>query len=133
MKISLLDEPGWDMAQIRQAVNFSYYFDRISARFEEAGDDIDSKQPLPYGNSFPKCCAMAMRKVKTRYERKLGGPMEQNTATVQEPANVMGMDAGLSGDDLRCLDDAYWLELVGQMDFMQWNLDGNLPPDGEKL
>lgn len=132
IKIILADEPGWDMLQIRQAANFHYYFDNITAKFEEAGDEIDAKQAIPYGHSFPKGCAIAMRKVKARYERKLAASMEQTTETVQEPTNVMGIE-GLNGDDLQGLDDAYWLEFVGGLDLMQWNMDENLPPIGDKL
>lgn len=119
LKLSLLEETGWDLAHVRQTVNLSYYFNELASRFERVGEVIDQKQKRPVrdrASSFPTGCSRAMRMVQQWYEAKIAADAAQNAAqngqhTVPEPAGPMTGIDDMMLDDFDYMNDAnceYW-------------------------
>lgn len=125
LKLSLLEETGWDLAHVRQTVNLSYYFNELASRFERVGEVIDQKQKRPVrdrASSFPTGCSRAMRMVQQWYEAKIAADAAQNAAqngqhTVPEPAGPMTGIDDMMLDDFDYMNDANWLDLMGDCNF----------------
>ncbi|KAH7336166.1 hypothetical protein BKA65DRAFT_28790 [Rhexocercosporidium sp. MPI-PUGE-AT-0058] len=67
LKLSLVEETGWDLVHIRQTVDLSYYFNELASRFERIGEVVDRMQKRPVrdrASSFHTGCARAMRMVQ---------------------------------------------------------------------
>lgn len=67
LKLSLVEETGWDLAHVRQTVDLSYYFNELASRFESIGEVVDGMQTRPVkdrASSFSTGCARAMRMVQ---------------------------------------------------------------------
>jgi hypothetical protein len=117
LKLSLVEEPGWDLAHVRQTVNAQYYFDQIASKFIQAGNSIDQIQNRVCSESFPTGCGRAMSRVKTWYEAKISAETMQDLSVPQDQTNLMGMGDTLSVDQMM-LDDADWVEFVmGNCDY----------------
>ncbi len=113
LKLSLIEEPGWELAHVRQTVNVQYYFDQIASKFIQAGNAIDQIQNRICSESFPTGCGRAILKVKGWYEARISSEEIQDPPLSQDETNAMGMGMGdiLSVDQMM-LDDADWLEFV---------------------
>jgi hypothetical protein len=111
LKLSLVEEAGWDLPHVRQTVNVLYYFDQISSKFIQAGSAIDHIQNRICSESFPTRCGRALLKVKGWYEAKISAETIQQPFPSQEETNLMGMGDTLSVD-LMMLDDADWVEFM---------------------
>ncbi|TVY19923.1 Transcriptional regulator WAR1 [Lachnellula arida] len=117
-KLSMIDEPGWDLTYVRKTVNPRDYFDRMINNFDQVGTVIDQSQPEPCRNSFPTGCANAMRKIRGVYEAKIAAETAQTTS--QEQTNSLALDGMLNGDQMiDWMDDAYWQDLLNDGNFMQ--------------
>jgi hypothetical protein len=111
LKLSLVEEPGWDLVHVRQTVNAQYYFDQIAAKFIQAGNAIDQIQDRICNESFPTGCGRAMLKVKGWYEARLSPETIQDPPISQDETNLLGMGDTLSVDQMM-LDDADWVDFV---------------------
>ncbi|KAL2069099.1 hypothetical protein VTL71DRAFT_15437 [Oculimacula yallundae] len=123
LKLSLVEEVGWDLAHVRQTVNLSFYFDGLVERFERVGEVVDGMQkrtPRDRANSFPTGCARAMRMVQHWYEAKIAAeaaPSSQHA--MNEPSTVPspGMEDVMLDDTFDYMNDANWLDLMGDFNF----------------
>ncbi len=111
LKLSLVEELGWDLAHVRQTVNAEYYFDQIASKFIQAGNAIDQIQNRVCSESFPTGCGRAIMRVKAWYETKISAEMMQDPLIPQNQTNIMGMGDTLSVDQMM-LDDVDWVEFV---------------------
>lgn len=111
LKLSLVEEEGWDLVHVRETVNVQFYFDQLSSKFIQAGNSIDRIQNQVCAESFPTGCSRAILKVKAWYEAKLAGEAVQDAGVPQDETNMMGMGATLSIDQMM-LDDVDWFEFV---------------------
>lgn len=116
-KLSMVDEPGWDLAYVRKTAKTPEYFDRMISNFEQVGAIIDQSQPEPCRNSFPTGCAMAMGKIRAVYKARIAAENAQNTT--QEQTNMMMQDGFAYGDAIDWMDDVYWQELLNEGNFFQ--------------
>ena len=122
MRLTLAEEVGWDLAEVRQTANITFYFDRFIQQLEDAGKTIDQQQTAPCRQSFPTGCAKAMKRVAMWYDTVVPrGSGEQIVAAEQQELFSLGMEVGgLFGDDVSgYLNDTYWLEFMGSQEFMQ--------------
>jgi hypothetical protein len=111
LKLSLVEEPGWDLAHVRQTVNAEHYFDQLSSKFMQAGTAIDQAQNRVCSESFPTGCGRAIMRVKAWYEAKLAVETMQTLSVPQDQTNVLGIGDALSVDQM-ILDDTDWFEFV---------------------
>lgn len=111
-KLSVVEQPGWDLAQVRQNVNVFDFFDHLIKKFEQAGADVDHLQPEPCRLSFQEGCSRAMRRVRGVYETKMGVVSGTNLVPEQE---MSGMDGLTAMDQYDWIDDAYWQDMIGGM------------------
>ena len=111
LKLSLVEESGWDLAHIRQTVNVQYYIDQIASKFIEAGTAIDKMQTRACSDSFPTGCGRAMLRVKAWYETKLSAETILNPLVPQNETGMMGIGDTLSIDQMM-LDDAEWVDFI---------------------
>ncbi|TVY78222.1 Transcriptional regulator WAR1 [Lachnellula suecica] len=116
-KLSMVDEPGWDLAYVRKIIGAGEYWDRLISNFEQVGAVIDQSQPEPCRNSFPTGCSNAMRKIKGVYEAKIAAETAQNVS--DEQAVSLGLDAMIYGDQIDWMDDVYWEEMLNDGNFLQ--------------
>lgn len=114
VKLSLVDEIGWDLVQIRQRVNVVTYFEIFISKLEQVGAEMDLRHTSPLKRSLPSMCSRAMRKVKEWYETKISefddNLLQQSTAML---ATDFQVDMSFLGDD------QYWQDLMGSFDFVQ--------------
>ena len=116
-KLSLIEDVGWDLAHVRETVNLQYYFDRLIARFEEAGAAIDQCQKPPCREAFATGCSRAMRRIKGWYEAKVAADTVQESG--QEQGNLMNMDDVCISGGFDYLDDAYWQDVLDDFNLNQ--------------
>jgi len=117
-KLSMIDEPGWDLTYVRKTINPRDYFDRMINNFEHVGRIIDQSQPEPCRHSFPTGCANAMKKIRGVYEARMAAETAQDTS--QEQTNSLALDGLLNSDQMiDWMDDAYWQDLLNDGNFMQ--------------
>jgi hypothetical protein len=120
MKLSLVEEVGWDLAQAWQTFNIAACLDQIISNFEQAGRAIDATQSVPCRESFPSGCARAMKNVKSFYMNRMVPVSE-----VEKPSSAMDrdiLDTFNWNAAFDYLDDtSYWQEIWGDMNFMQQN------------
>jgi len=112
LKLSVLEEPGWDLAYVRQTMNLSYYFEQIISKFEAVGASLSAMQPVPTKDNFPTGCARAMRRVKNWYEAKVAAEAQTVAGEGTTTEDVLITD-DLVGSQFDYLNEAYWLELMG--------------------
>ncbi|KAK0112917.1 hypothetical protein ONS95_014638 [Cadophora gregata] len=110
LKLSLIEEAGWDLAHVRQTLNVSYYFNELGSRFEQIGEVVDRMQKRPVkdrASSFATGCSRAMRMVQQWYEAKVAADAAQSGQhAVPEPAvSLAGMD-DIMLDDFDFMNDA---------------------------
>lgn len=121
LKLSLLEETGWDLSYVRQTANLSYYFNELASRFEQVGEVIDRLQKKPVrdrASSFPTGCARAMRMVQQWYEAKIAADAAQSGQhAVPELAVPLGGMDDMMLDDFDFMNDANWLDLMGDCNF----------------
>jgi hypothetical protein len=117
LRLTLVDEAGWDLQYVRGSTTPIDYFQRIIGRFEEAGLLLDANQRPGCKPSCPTHVARALSRVKSWYEGKISAESEQINRHQQGMTG--GMEDVLISDQLDCLDDPYWLELAGDLAFMQ--------------
>jgi hypothetical protein len=116
-KLSIVEEPGWNLVDVRKTVNVSEYFERLIERFEQAGANMDSYQTEPTARQcFPTGCAKAMRRILAFYETRLAAVPGTNFA--QEPQMATGMEGIMYGEQFDWIDEAYWQEILGDVNFM---------------
>ncbi|KAG4437722.1 hypothetical protein IFR05_006805 [Cadophora sp. M221] len=116
LKLSLVEEAGWDLAHVRQTVDLSYYFNEVASRFESIGEVIDRMQTRPVrdrASSFHTGCARAMRMVQQWYEAKIAAEAVQEPP----PAPPTGMEDIILDDSFDYMNDANWLDLMGDCNF----------------
>jgi hypothetical protein len=116
-KLSFVEEIGWDVAHVRETENLLYYFDRFIARFEEAGAAIDQTQNVPCREAFGTGCSRVLRRIKGWYEAKVATESEQENG--QEQTSLMGMEDVSIGGSFDYLDDAYWQDILDDLNLMQ--------------
>lgn len=116
LKLCLIEEPGWDLNIVRQTANLDYYFEQLLSRFQQVGADLDGRQHAPCRQSFFTGCARAFHVFKNWYDTTIRS--EAASTTLQEQASVMGYDVAMLGDQ-NFLDDAYWLEFMGDWTMQQ--------------
>ncbi|KAL5317410.1 hypothetical protein ACEPPN_014505 [Leptodophora sp. 'Broadleaf-Isolate-01'] len=123
LKLSLVEEAGWDLTHVRRTVDLSYYFNELASRFESIGEVIDRMQKRPVrdrASSFHTGCARSMRMVQQWYEAKIAAEAVQNgQRALQEPPAVplTGMDDVMLDDTFDYMNDANWLDLMGDCNF----------------
>lgn len=131
LKLSLLEDAGWDLVHVRRTADLSYYFNETSARFASVGAEIDDQQKRivrERATSFPTGCARAMKMVQNWYEARLAAEGNNaaaggETAVVREELQVQGTGIGAEdvsmeeAFDLDYLNDANWLDIMGDYGF----------------
>jgi hypothetical protein len=116
-KLSIVEEPGWNLVEVRKTVNISEYFERLIEKFEQAGIIMDSHQVQPYvRGSFAAGCAKAMRRVLAFYETRIAAVA--GTYISQEPQMATGMEGVMQGEQFDWIDEAYWQEILGDINFL---------------
>jgi hypothetical protein len=116
-KLSMTEEPGWNLVDVRKTVNVTEFFHRLIEKFEQAGMIMDSSQIAPSNrHSFPSGCAKAMGRVLAVYETRLA--TVPGTQISLEPQLPTGMEGIMSGEQFDWIDDAYWQELLGDINFL---------------
>ncbi|RDL40971.1 uncharacterized protein BP5553_00950 [Venustampulla echinocandica] len=116
-RLSLVEQPGWDLAHVRKTVNLLDYFGRLISNFEEVGAAIDQSQPEPCRMSLATGCALAMKRVRAVYEAKVAP--ESEPQPLQEQPGTAGMNISMNMEQFDWIDDAYWQELSSDMSFLQ--------------
>lgn len=110
VKLSFVEEDGWNLTNVRETINLRSYFNRFIARFEEAGAVIDKAQLTACKISFPTGCSRAMRRVLAACEAKLAS--ETAEVGFQGDASYSTMDEMLSAAAQENFDDAYWEAII---------------------
>lgn len=145
LKLSLLDEPGWDLPHIRQTVDLSYYFTELSGRFARLGKELDGRQKSssegvresyshPTGSgkaanmmhdsverphSFPTGCSKAMKMVQTWYEARLAAEKSAVNEGIEDIAGEgNGLEDVFGGEGFDYLNDANWFDFMADTNFM---------------
>ena len=117
-KLSVVEEAGWDLADVRKTVNISDYFVQLITKFEQAGLAIDENQIEPCNKqSFPSGCSKAMRRVLGFYETRIAAT--SGVVLSQDQTLPTGMEGVLNGEQFDWVDDAYWQDLIGDVNFLQ--------------
>ncbi|KAG9234284.1 hypothetical protein BJ875DRAFT_441424 [Amylocarpus encephaloides] len=119
-KISMYEEPGWDLVEARKTANLSQYFDELISKFEKAGSIVDMNQLEQCRMCFSTGCSRAMRRVKGLYESKIAGNTGQNITAPQDHPGLTGMEDVISGEEVDWVNDVYWQELMGDVNFSQF-------------
>jgi hypothetical protein len=111
-RLSLVEQNGWDLQEVRKTVNLFDYFDRLISDFEQAGVLIQQMQPEPCRQAFAMGCSKAMRRVKSLYMSRINasGP-GQSTPMQQAGPSIVDVDT--NGSPFDWIDDYYWQELIG--------------------
>jgi hypothetical protein len=123
LKLTLIEEPGWDLVEVRRTANLADYLEKFITKLEEAGAIIDGYQLVPSRQSFPTGCSKAMGRVKTWYDTLVPKFPPAGEQHVQEQEQFVGMGMGMGMESLISdnisdyLSDAYWFELMGNTDF----------------
>ncbi|KAF4615887.1 hypothetical protein G7Y89_g15228 [Cudoniella acicularis] len=117
-KLSLVEEPGWDLAEIRKTANVLEYFDRFIANFEQAGKEIDTMQRETCRDCFPTGCSRAMRRVKGVYESRAAAGGQLGDIGIEELATLPPPD-GTFPEQFDWVDDVYWQELLNDGNMWQ--------------
>lgn len=104
LKLSLVEDVGWDLTQFRQDPFFREYFRRLKVNMEQVGAAIDQNQAEPCKPSFFTMTSQKMDKVKGWYEAKIGvnGQQGDTVVTSRTPASLPTID------DMRMFDDRFW-------------------------
>jgi hypothetical protein len=103
LKLTLVEEAGWDLAEIRRSADMTTYFNSFISNFSAVGTALDASQKEKTRHSFPTGCARVMGRVKTWYESMV--------------LKVVGENPVEDFSDY--LNDAYWMELIGNHGWMQ--------------
>lgn len=116
-KLSIAEEQGWNLSDVRKTVNISEYFHQFIGKFEQAGVILDGMQIAPSSrHCFATGCAKAMRRVLTFYETKLAAVTGIQPS--QEPQLGTGMEGVIGGEQFDWIDDVYWQEISGDFNFL---------------
>jgi hypothetical protein len=113
-KLSLVDEVGWDLVNVRQTVNFASYFEKFYTNFEQVGIAIDQNQPSPCNDSFHTGCARKMKKAKGWFDAKVAA--EVQSSGFQDMAAFLDMEDVLNSG---YFNDSFWEELMAEGGFIQ--------------
>jgi hypothetical protein len=114
VKLSFVEEDGWNLANVRDSINLGFYIGQFVASFEKAGALIDKAQSTPCKVSFPTGCSVAMRRVLAACEAKIAG--ESEPVGFQGQPGYSAMDETLSaGAAFERIDDAYWEAIIGDL------------------
>ncbi|CAG8954323.1 hypothetical protein HYFRA_00005946 [Hymenoscyphus fraxineus] len=111
-KLSVVEQPGWDLAQVRQSVKIFDYFDHLIKQFEAVSVTADQLHPEPCKLSFSEGCGRALKRTKGVYETKMGVVSGANLVPEHE---ISGIDGGLPSMEFDWIDDAYWQDMMGGM------------------
>lgn len=76
-KLSLLEEPGWDLQRVRTTSNTSAIIARLAHRFEEASLAVDSRIDID-GSTFYTRCARKLARVRGWYDAKVAAEPNQS-------------------------------------------------------
>jgi hypothetical protein len=117
LRLSLLDENGWDKHHVRQTADLIYYFDHVGGIFEQVGSTMDQGQRKKVRDSFPTGCARAMKRVKVWYESKIA--LEADSRIVTEEIPLESMEFDFTSDHFDYWNDRNLLELMGDGAFLQ--------------
>lgn len=119
LKLTLIEEPGWDFNEIHQTANLRTYFNRLIASFEEAGSSLDGMQKVAARHSFPTGCSRVMGRVKAWYDTMVPKMVGAGENQMQEQDALMGVEGYALDDFSDYLNDAYWFEIFGNQGCMQ--------------
>jgi hypothetical protein len=119
LKLTLVEEAGWDLAEIRRSADMTTYFNSFISNFSAVGTALDASQKEKTRHSFPTGCARVMGRVKTWYESMVLKVVGENPVQEQQPDIAMGFESITSEDFSDYLNDAYWMELIGNHGWMQ--------------
>ncbi|CAG8981366.1 hypothetical protein HYALB_00013895 [Hymenoscyphus albidus] len=111
-KLSVVEQPGWDLAQVRQSVKIFDYFDHLIKQFEAVSVTADQLHPEPCKLSFSEGCGRALKRTKGIYGTKMGVVSGANLVPEHE---ISGIDGGLLSMEFDWIDDAYWQDMMGSM------------------
>jgi hypothetical protein len=116
IKLSFVDEEGWNLPNVRETINVHSYFSHFITGFEQAGQAIDRLQQRPCRASFPTGCSRAIRRVMMAYNAKLAAQSTPEGAQAQQAVYVP-LDDPLPNISYEQFDDAYWEAIIN--DFTQ--------------
>jgi hypothetical protein len=116
LKLSVLDDPCWDLAYLRRTVDLVSYLNQLIEKFEAAAATLAALQLGPNKESFSRGCARAMKRVQNWYEARLAAEAAQNVSKEQNDA--MQIDDMMGVDQFDYMNDVYWLELMGDAAFL---------------
>lgn len=119
IKLTLIEEPGWDFTEIHQTADLRTYFNCFIASFDEAGRSLDGIQKTSARHSFPTGCSRVMGRVRAWYDTMAPKIVGADESEMQESDVLMGVEGFALDDFSDYLNDAYWFELVGNQGCMQ--------------
>ncbi len=122
LRLTIVEENGWDLTYVRQTANLGYYFERLIAKFRSIGSKLDENQPPGTKRSFHTGCSLAMGKVLKWYEstERLKNSYEERIAAENDQSALdqdatMGMEEFMANAQFDYFDEGYWLQLVDQV------------------
>lgn len=99
LKLSLVDENGWDLVSVRRNVSFKDYFERLRNNFEQVGLAIDKNQQVPCKPSIFTNGNMRMKAIQAWYEGRLANEGQQNPGISQDMTELVNVgEFGIFGD-----------------------------------
>lgn len=113
-KLSMVEDIGWDLAQVRENADLRVYFNHFISVFGKAGAELDISMRGSCPESFPTLCSRSLAKIIGWYNSKLASDVQ--SAEMQEQTGGY-VDEFTGGPGLNYLDDFDWQEFMG--DFMQ--------------
>lgn len=112
-KLSLVDEVGWDLTNIRKNLPFKEYFEKSRINLEQVGLAIDQNQREPCKPSFYTSGALKMKKIQMWYEAKVAKessqPIDGRPPEISDP---------LAMDNLGIYGDRFWEDFMNDGGFM---------------
>lgn len=104
-KLSLVDENGWDLVNVRQN-SFKDYFERCRTNLEQVGLAIDKNQREPCRPSFFTSGNIKMKWIQAWYEGKIAKESQQVVGLPQNMTELMNVD------ELGIFGDRFWEEFM---------------------
>jgi hypothetical protein len=123
LRLSLIEEPGWDLDHVRQTSNVVYYFEQLVLKFQQAGNSLDQHQRNPSEStiSYQTRCWKMLLWVKNLYEAKLAS--ESQELATQQQTETVEVDL-LNGQQNNFLDEVDWADmLMGGSNFGSGSLE----------
>jgi len=114
IKLSFINEPGWDLNYVRQTVSFASYFDKCYMNFEQAGSIIDGSQVQPCRPCFQTLAAQKMKKTKAWFDAKVAAESQPQHTDGQPEQGALESDIDMNME----FDDKFWEDLLRDSQFI---------------